>query len=95
MEISKIKVVDEFKYLGMIISKNGRWTKYQKEMTREAEAYTAGWARFRYKEILVNLLNQMFDTLVQPIIWYEGEIWGDKCDNKITDKAGIMHCKHV
>src|SRR5436190_4062229 len=94
---SAIEEVDKFTYLGIVVNKNGTWKTHQKVMACKAEAAsrTIRTARNKYSEIPIKLQNQMFDTLVQPIVLYGAEVWGDKCDESIVNRVGIAHSKRL
>lgn len=75
----------------------GRGKKHQSAMSVKSERSNSAIrkAKYKFKDIPINLLNQIFDTLVQPISLYGAEIWADKMDKKIVDKAGVANCERI
>ena len=72
-----IEVVDQFKYLGVTLFKNGNWNRTQKCLSQHASfALHNLFTVFKKIELPISQKLRLFDTLVSPILNYSSEIWG-------------------
>ena len=97
-----LEVVPEFTYLGVKISSSGNFQKH-KDMTKGKAIH----ALFKvtktvdFKRLKPQKANQLFDTLISPILTYGSEIWGvylnqnfSKWDKEPTEKVHLKFCKY-
>ena len=73
---SIIETADEYKYLGVILHKNGSLIRAQEHLSKQATKALHAFRRtFHRTEIDVNIILKMYDSLITPISTYGGEIW--------------------
>ena len=71
-----IEAVDQYKYLGVIFHKSGRFQAAEEHLARQGNKAMHSLRRNVHgKEMKVDVLLQLFDTLVSPIITYGSEVW--------------------
>ena len=67
---------DEYKYLGIILHKSGRFHAAQDHLKRQANKAVYALKRaVRSKEINIQTMLKLFDTLILPITTYGAEVW--------------------
>ena len=72
-----IAVVDEFVYLGTTFSCNGSFKKAIKKQISQARCATYSLIAKAHKLFLpIDIVIQLYDQLVLPILLYGSEIWG-------------------
>ena len=72
-----IEVVDSFKYLGIMLFKNGNWYRSQKSIAQHASfALYNLFSVFNDVDLPVSRKCKLFDTLVGSILNFGAEIWG-------------------
>ena len=91
-----IKTVPHFKYLGVIFSTTGVWSKAQRDLANRARK-----AMFLIKKFVAitkirnpTILFKIFDSCVMPILNYGSEVWGFH-EGKDVDKVYHDFCKYV
>ena len=88
-----LQEVDSFKYLGMAFNRQGN-LKYSQTMLVQqairARAILETYLR-KHKHMPVNIVFELFDTLIKPILLYACEIWGSKMGKEIE----IMHISFI
>ena len=73
-----IEVVDNFKYLGITLFKNGNWHRSQKCISQHASyALYNLFTVFNNVEYSVSQTCKLFDSLVGSILNFSAEIWGN------------------
>lgn len=73
----QIDIVDDFKYLGITFSKNGRLITAIKENIKSAtKVLHALRGSFRDKHIPIDCQLELIDSMIEPILLYGAEIWG-------------------
>ena len=72
-----IDIVDQYRYLGIIINKQGSFKQAKNDLKRKAlKAIFGMWACIcPYKVPNIKLANKMSDTLIKPIVLYNQNIW--------------------
>ncbi len=84
-----LEMIDEYVYLGILFSHNGRFHKAINRMCGQAEkAMYALIRKIRRLNLPVDLQFQMFDAMVKPILLYGCEAWG-------TEKLDIIERLHL
>lgn len=72
-----INIVDDFKYLGVVFTKNGRLINAIKENIRSAtKALHSLWVSFREKNIPLDCQLELAEKIIEPILLYGSEVWG-------------------
>ena len=80
-----LQEVDKFKYLGMTFNRTVNLKYSQKALVQQsikARAVLEGYLR-KHKHMPVNVIFELFDTLIKPILLYACEVWGIRMGNDI------------
>jgi hypothetical protein len=89
----QLLVVDDFNYLGIKFSYNGKFTKNQKMLVDSARKAMFAILRKSKKLFLpLDIQCHMFDTMVVPILLYGSEVWGYENLN-IIESLHLKFCK--
>ena len=103
----QIEEVACFKYLGLMLSNNGRYNEAQKDLLQRGNK-----AMFKllsnFKGVKTDFITSMhlFGYLVKPILLYNSEIWGDcagysrgsfytKLKNDIVEQCHFKYCRFI
>ena len=71
-----IEIVDEYKYLGIIFHKTGKFQLAEEHLAKQGnKAMHALRRNVHGREIKLDVMTQLFDSLVSPIITYGAEVW--------------------
>ena len=74
-----LQEVDKFKYLGMTFNRTRNLKYSQKALVQQSIKARAvleeGYLR-KHKHMPVNVIFDLFDTLIKPILLYACEVWG-------------------
>ena len=88
----QLEVVNSFKYLGVIIQKNGRFNEHIKHSYTQAQrAMYALLKKCKRHNLPINLQIELFDKLVAPVLLYGAEIWG-YCNVNFVEKLHLKFC---
>ena len=69
--------VDEFKYLGVIFTRNGKFAKCKKRLYDQAsKAMFKLLQTAREQDLPLNVTLELFDKMISPILLYGSEVWG-------------------
>lgn len=72
-----IENVKEFKYLGIVLSRTGSFSKAKKHLCEQAQKAMYGVIRkIRNFNLPLNCQFDLFDKVVLPVLLYGCEIWG-------------------
>ena len=80
-----LQEVDKFKYLGMTFNRTVNLKYSQKALVQQsikARAVLESYLR-KHKHMPVNVIFDLFDTLIKPILLYACEVWGINMGNDI------------
>ena len=73
----EIEIVDNFKYLGVNLSKNGRFLNAIKQnITKATKGLHSLRASFREKHIPLDCQLEICQKTIEPILLYGAEVWG-------------------
>ena len=76
-EAEKLKVVNQFTYLGVTLSANGSFYKTQKALADQAmKAIFALTSLFEKIDLNVSDKIKLFDAMIMPILNYGSQVWG-------------------
>ena len=91
----ELETVSSFKYLGVVISSNGKYTDCKKHLEGQGtKAMYCILRKGRRLQLPVDVMLHLFDTTVAPILLYSCEVWGtDNCE--ILEKVQRKFCKHL
>lgn len=71
-----IESVDQYKYLGVIFHKSGKFLQTQEHLAKQANKASHALRRLiRGREMKVTTMMQLFYTLVAPVSTYGAEVW--------------------
>ena len=75
-----LQEVDSFKYLGVTFCRNGSFLQAQENLASQAslDCYI-----MQHKHSPVNVIFELFDTLIKPILLYASEIYGSSMSKDI------------
>lgn len=80
----RVEQVKEFKYLGVTLSRNGKWDRHLENVSAQGLRLLPSLSRFMFthSNIAVSVMLYLFDTLVAPVLLYGCELWAwtDKPD---------------
>ena len=80
----QVEIVDSFKYLGVVFSRNGRFLNAINDNIEKARKGLLTLRRtFREKFIPIDCQIEMFEKVIEPILLYGCEIWGMENTEKI------------
>ena len=78
-----IEIVEQFNYLGFVISTNGSVRKGINMLAVKARTYMGSlYSSMRGIDIPIDIKLNIFDAYVSPILCYSSEIWG-LCDAEV------------
>jgi hypothetical protein len=87
--------VEEFQYLGIIFSRKGNFQKNKLRLVQQArKAMFSVLSKARKLCLPVDILLQMFDAMVVPILMYGSEVWGYE-NNSIIESLHLEFCKYI
>ena len=79
----EIEIVNEYKYLGILLSRSGAFNKTKKYLAEQAnKALFSLLRKTRNLDLTIDLQIELFNKTVKPILLYGCEIWGyGNCDD--------------
>ncbi len=90
-----IEIVDEFRYLGVIFSYHGSFTKCRKALSESAtKALFFVLKKTQQYSLDIDVSFRLFDAMVRSILTFACEIWGFE-NLKILEKVHLKFCKYV
>ena len=90
-----IENVKEFKYLGIVFSRTGSFSKAKKHLCEQAQKAMYGIIRkIRQFKLPVDCQFDLFDKVVAPILLYGSEVWGFE-NLDIVERIHLKFLKHV
>ena len=91
----KLTIVEDFQYLGILFSRKGNFQKNKVRLVQQARKAMFSLLRKARKLWLpVDILLQLFDATVVPILLYGSEVWGYE-NNKIIESLHLEFCKYI
>jgi hypothetical protein len=76
---SELEIVNEYKYLGLIINKNFSWKSHLKKILDKGRKRTNALCGMGARDgVSVKALLRGWEMLVRPVLEYGAEIWGEK-----------------
>lgn len=91
-----IEVVSFYKYLGIVFTSKLRWTLARKTLAAQASKALGALYIFSYKSgrLPINIMFNLFDKTVLPILLYGAEIWGTEYSECI-ERVQITFVKKI
>ncbi len=90
-----IKVVEDYKYLGILFNYNGRFRKGELELKEHAtRALYSITEKCRKFDLPVDMQADLFNTMVLPILTYASEIWAHSVVREI-ELLHLSFLKHI
>ncbi len=86
---NKLECVSQYKYLGLIISRNGNISKMEEDRIEKAQkaSFAIRQAISTTSNVSIKLALNLFDRQIEPILLYGSPIWG------IPNSSTIIHIK--
>ena len=80
-----LEEVDSFKYLGLTFCRNGLFLQAQENLACQARRAQASLDCYimQHKHLPVNVIFELFDTLIKPILLYGSEMYGSSMSKDI------------
>ena len=80
-----LEEVDLFKYLGLTFCRNGSFLQTQENLASQARRAQASLDCYimQHKHLPVNVIFELFDTLIKSILFYGNEIYGSSMSKDI------------
>src|ERR1700722_6742460 len=76
---SELKVIQEYKYLGVVLDENFSWKTHLRKILDKARKRTRALCGMGIREgVSVKAILRGWEVLVRPILEYGAEIWGEK-----------------
>ena len=76
---SEIKIVEEYKYLGLVIDSNFSWKSHMNKILDKARKRMRALCSMGVREgVSVKVVLRGWEVLVRPVVEYGAEIWGEK-----------------
>ena len=74
---NRIEVLNEFKYLGVILNKNRKFTSMKKHVVEQAKrALFSLYRKIRNLDLSIECQLKLFDNTIVPVLTYGCELWG-------------------
>jgi hypothetical protein len=90
-----LETVQQFKYLGVIISSNGKYTECKKHLYNQGlKAMYAIISKGRLLQLPVDVMLHLFESMIVPILLYSCEVWGNE-KSDILERLHLKLCKHI
>jgi hypothetical protein len=90
-----LEIVDQFSYLGVTFSNNGKFAQCKKQLVQKAQrAMFSVIKKSRAKQLPVDVQLHLFDTMVMPIVIYGCEIWGHE-NIELIEKLQLKFFRYI
>jgi hypothetical protein len=91
----KLEVTDEYKYLGVVFNYTGTFNKHRTYVCSQAQkAMFALMRKGRYLDLPIDILLELFDKMIEPILLYGCELWGFESLGAL-EKLHLKYCKYI
>lgn len=92
---SEIEIVNQFNYLGMVLSSGGSFMNATNTFSSKAiRAMNSLFVNIKHMEVPIKIMFNLFDTLVTPVLSYACEIWGfSRAEN--CERVHRKFCKWI
>ncbi len=88
----EMEVVDDYKYLGVLFSYNGRFRNGEMELKEQAtRAMYLIIGKAKKFDLPVDIQIELFNPMVLPVLSYESEVWG----HYIIREFELLHLKFL
>ena len=71
----EIEIVNDFKFLGIILNKHMKWTSHTESIVNTISKYTGVINRLKYT-LPLHILRTLYNTLILPHLYYGLLLWG-------------------
>jgi len=90
-----LEIVDDFKYLGVVFKSNSHFNMCKLNLKEQStKAMFALLSKGRTLQLPVDIMLEMFEKTVLPIMLYGCEVWGYG-KNDMLDTVFLRFCKHL
>ena len=91
-----LSMVEEYTYLGIVFSWNGKFHKAKRELVKKAnKAMFSIVQKGRRHKLDIDIMIKLFDTCVMPILLYGSEVWGCEPNNTCLELVHTKFCKLI
>ncbi len=90
----ELELVEQFKYLGLIINFNGSFKWAITGIKKASRAMYVLIGKWRKLGLLIHLQIELFDRMIVPIILYSCEVWWPENYTE-TEKLHLKFLKHI
>ena len=92
---SPVQRVDDYVYLGVKVNYNTKLNKaVRKQYEQGLKAMYALLSKGRRMQLPVDIMLNIFDHVVLPILLYGSEVWGH-ANNPLVEKLHLMFCRNI
>merc|ERR1712178_609047 len=75
-----VDIVDDYTYLGVVFNRNGSFKKaISKQIAQAKKAIYAILQKARVLKLPIDIVCQLYEACVIPVLLYGSEIWGYEC----------------
>lgn len=93
----QVEVVRQFKYLGFMMSENGKWDAHIRNVCNQAYRLMPSLYKFiaAHPNIPITLCLHLFDSLIVPVLLYGCELWAWSGRGEKVDKVARQFYKRI
>lgn len=91
----ELEISDEYKYLGIVLSKSGSFLAAKKNIAEQAnKALFSLMRKIRTLKLPIDIQLELFDKTIKPMLLYGSEIWGfGNCE--VIERVHLKFLKYV
>ncbi len=91
----ELEIVDNFKYLGILFSKNGKFLQARKAvLSQSTRAMFMVLSKISKLCLPIDIALDLCDHMISPVLTYGCEIWGyEKCT--MLERLHLKFCKYL
>ena len=90
---SSVATVQSYKYLGVIIQDNLKWTEHVEAQTKKANKRMYYVQRLRKLKIDSSIISLFYNSVISSVLVYAIPCWYEACDKKLKGSLSKFHDK--
>ena len=92
----EVEIVRKFTYLGIVFTTGGSFSETQNALAGQAlkAIYKLKSYVYKFSDIKISHMLDLFDKLILPILNYGAEVWGF-AESKVIERVHLQYCKHL